>query len=569
MSKDRKNSIKRYSVLLFIFIILSILFILPLFKWHYLPFGDDMDFNVDRVLELKYNFLHFNFYPQLSTYTFRSLAYPLNVFYPWYTLIPFAFFEMIIPNHMWGFVIGFAFYAFVGLTISYVVVKKITNNEVQSFFASVCYIFSEYLSIDAFRRFDLGEFVGMIIMPIAFYGFYDVLFKGENKKSWVILGLGMSLLVLTHMLSTLIVSMCLFVLFFIFFKKVENKKMVFLNLLKSILICIGASAIFLFPFIYQNIVQYFGTKTTTISQSFYPQGFGTLIMSSLNSECQNFQYGIGVCGILILILGLIYFKKLSNLSKVLYIAGSITFFMSSTVFPWYLLDNTIISIIQFPYRLLMLTSMFYAFVGGEIIAKAIANYTNDSQHSKMFISACFLIGLIVPQIGQTQLMLQNTDSFRNGYGELKKDTGVYKKFTSFQLETYTPQNEQGACSNVYDHVAIIDGNSTKLSTKNIKSEPNSIVYTSKLVKDSHDVVLPILYYKDMFKAERNGKAATVYCSENGQLAVKSSNLGPIKISYKYNFASILGIICSLVCWVLGLILLFGNNKLGRVKNEEE
>ena len=63
MSKNRKNSIKRYSVLLFIFIILSILFILPLFKWHYLPFGDDMDFNVDRVLELKYNFLHFNFYP--------------------------------------------------------------------------------------------------------------------------------------------------------------------------------------------------------------------------------------------------------------------------------------------------------------------------------------------------------------------------------------------------------------------------------------------------------------------------------------------------------------------------
>lgn len=180
----------------------------------------------------------------------------------------------------------------------------------------------------------------------------------------------------------------------------------------------------------------------------------------------------------------------------------------------------------------------------------------------------FLIGLIVPQIGQTQLMLQNTDSFRNGYGELKKDTGVYKKFTSFQLETYTPQNEQGACSNVYDHIAIIDGNSTKLSTKNIKSEPNSIVYTSKLVKDSHDVVLPILYYKDMFKAERNGKVAKVYCSENGQLAVKSSNLGSIKISYKYNFASILGIICSLVCWVLGLMLLFRKRKLGRVKNAE-
>ena len=59
---------------------------------------------------------------------------------------------------MWGVVIAFAFYVFIGLLIAFKVVKSITKNETQAFFTAVCYIFSEYVSIDAFRRFDLGEF---------------------------------------------------------------------------------------------------------------------------------------------------------------------------------------------------------------------------------------------------------------------------------------------------------------------------------------------------------------------------------------------------------------------------
>ena len=557
MNKNRENNIKRYSLLLFIFVVLSILFILPLFKWHYLPFGDDMDFNIDRVLELKYNFMHFNFYPQLSTHTFRMGAYPLNIFYPWFTLIPFAIFEIIIPNHMWGFIIGFAFYAFIGLVISYSVVKKITCNKIQAFFASVCYIFSEYLSVNAFRRFDLGEFISMILMPVAFYGFYVMLLKPDNTKGWLILGLGMAALILTHLLSTFIISLCLFILFLVFFKKVSNKKIVLLNFVKAGLICIGCSAVFLFPFIYQSITQQFSSQASAISNSFNMQGFGTLLMSSLNAECQNFQYGIGVCGVIILIMGLIYFRKLSNLSKVLYIASCVTFAMSSTAFPWYLLDNSVFSIIQFPFRLLMLTTMFESFVGGELITKIIANYTADVKHSKLFIFLCFIVGLVLPQVAQTQLILKNTDSYRNGYGEFRKNSGVYNTYTSFRLEMYAPQNEQGACPNVYDHIAIVnDGEAVKMNKSNIKSGVNSITFDASKLNDSHEVALPVLYYKDIYKVERNGKNVEIYRSDDGQLAVNSSELGPITISYRYSPVSILGILCSLVCWILGLVLFF-------------
>ena len=75
-----KSNIKRYGLLLIIFGILSILFIFPLFKWHFLPFGDDMDFNFDRIVGLKDNLMHLNLFPQICTYTFHNCAYPLYIF---------------------------------------------------------------------------------------------------------------------------------------------------------------------------------------------------------------------------------------------------------------------------------------------------------------------------------------------------------------------------------------------------------------------------------------------------------------------------------------------------------
>lgn len=60
MKQDSKIKVRRYAMLGLIFAILSIFFIFPLFKWHFLPFGDDMDFNFDRIIGLKENLLHLN-----------------------------------------------------------------------------------------------------------------------------------------------------------------------------------------------------------------------------------------------------------------------------------------------------------------------------------------------------------------------------------------------------------------------------------------------------------------------------------------------------------------------------
>lgn len=84
---------KRYKWLqILLFIVLSFLFVLPLQKNGVIYFGDDMNYHVNRIIELIKNFKHGNLFPYIYTYTFDKVGYPLGIFYPWITLTPFAFF---------------------------------------------------------------------------------------------------------------------------------------------------------------------------------------------------------------------------------------------------------------------------------------------------------------------------------------------------------------------------------------------------------------------------------------------------------------------------------------------
>ena len=94
----------------------------------------------------------------------------------------------------------------------------------------------------------------------------------------------------------------------------------------------------------------------------------------------------------------------------------------------------------------------------------------------------------------------------------------------------------------------------------MKIQPNAITYDSADVNGSHDVFLPIIYNKFIYSASRNGKKVKIVRGQNGQLGVKSSSLGPIKISYRYNWASIIGILSSIICWGLGIYLIFNRKR---------
>lgn len=159
----QSKEVNKKVLLELLFVILSIIFVVPILFHGYI-FVDDIQFHFDRIYEISQNIKHFNLFPQLYSYSFGKIGYLLNSFYPWMTLLPFSILLNIIPNPLVAFCFGVAFYIFVGLNLTYLVFKKVPITKGQAFFTTLIYMFSGYLSVNLYRRFALGEFLGMIFL---------------------------------------------------------------------------------------------------------------------------------------------------------------------------------------------------------------------------------------------------------------------------------------------------------------------------------------------------------------------------------------------------------------------
>ena len=171
----------------------------------FIPCGDDWGYHIDRIIEISNNMRHGNFFPMMYTYTFRKIGYLLGAFYPWITLLPFAILKNLIANQVVAIALGFAFYIFISLNLTFHVSNKVFKNKLQSLLTSTIYVFSGYVLVDCYQRMALGEFLSLMFLTVAVYGFYAVFFG--NEKEWPYLAFGMSVIVLSHVLSTFITSL--------------------------------------------------------------------------------------------------------------------------------------------------------------------------------------------------------------------------------------------------------------------------------------------------------------------------------------------------------------------------
>ena len=72
-------------------------------------------------------------------------------------------------------------------------------------------LFIAYRTADAFARFALGEFLGMVFLPLIIYGLYAVMYGKE--KDWPYLALGLGKVIFSHNLSTAMDLLVVIILF--------------------------------------------------------------------------------------------------------------------------------------------------------------------------------------------------------------------------------------------------------------------------------------------------------------------------------------------------------------------
>lgn len=543
-----KKYIHRLPILVF-FMVMSLFFIFPMQIHQQIISADDLPYHMNRIRELRLNLQNGVINPQLYTYEFNGTGFLLGTFYPQLTLYPYVIFSMLLNNYVNGVYLGMAFYCFLTMLFTYITVNKIWKNNVMSISSAVIYSFSSYHTINAFTRFALGEYIAMSFLPLVLYGFYAIMFG--KKKDWPYLGLGLSAVLFSHVLSTFIYMIFLAILFILFIWKVEDKISRILELIKSVILFILSSAIWIVPFIEQELYHKY-PQPSPQNLFLNAKNMSELVISAVNNNyirvAGGGTYSIGIILLIVIMVAMVNIRKLDRTTKIIYVLGLLTFFAASNMFPWNLLMHTPIKVIQFPFRILSISTFLISVVGGQLCYIIMSNITEKKISA--FTMLIFL--LVIHYTGLYQLY--NSPASHNGDEYINNKLyvdGANKKYIWY-LDQYNTKKVINNIEDIYLKKARVNGEMKEL--KIIDSKPNEVVFKDKFLQNNKRVVLPISEYKNLH-AFQNDKELEIEESKDGFLEIINSRSGNISIKYIPSVLSRIATMVSIITWVISFIFM--------------
>lgn len=546
----KNNKAVYYVAVICSFIIMSVFFVAPFWHRNIIYFGDDLPYHIMRIHEMAANLRSGHLFTWIYTNTqqFGRIGFPLNLFYPWITAFPFAVLFNIFHDPVHAIYFGFAIYVFLTFLTMYLASYKFSRSRLVAYIASVLYVFSNYYAINAYTRFDIGEFVSMVFLPIAFYGFYAVVVG--NYQDWKYLSIGLSFIMLSHVLTTWICVNVFVLLTLVLWWFIDNKKERLLSIAKSIGLFILCTAVFVFPFLEQELYQTFGLPT----QYNLGKTVGSLsdtFMQSLNNNMLNYvdknSYNIGLSMLVVFFVGIFMYRKLSIKAKGIFLVGAITFICSTSVFPWFLMNHSPLKPIQFPARFFTIATLCLALVGGYLFKVCLSNQSRLVRYLVVLAAILTVQGVWLSSVNQFE---NSSNSYKIWhYTPENKESGIWGPM---YIEQYTPQRGQKYLKDVLKHRARIDGHTIRLKNKQIISKSNAIEYVLPKTKLNPKYVdLPMFSYRNIQAFDTYGHHLQSKVSARGTVEVNlSTQSNKVILKYNPSIIDISGIFISLITWIL-------------------
>lgn len=542
-----------------LFIGLSLLFIYPFAKTNTIFFSDDMYYHLQRITELVKNYQTGNYFVGIYTNTFGKIGYPLNLFYPWITLLPFVILCETIKDQVWAIYLGIAFYTFLTLCFTYVTTKKFGKDRTQAVFTAIIYTFCSYRTVNIFTRFALGEFLALTFLPLCVYGMYAVI-KG-NYKEWPFLAFGMSFVLLSHILSAFLYSFFLLILLILAIvnSTIQEKRARVINMIKAIIVAVLSSAIFLFPFLEQELHQKFSqpSKVDMVTQALIPTQF---LNASLNNDITRVEtgnsYNIGIILLIILIIGAFQFRKWRKEYRLLYCLSLCLLIFTTSLVPWFIIQKSPISLIQFPWRLLGIVSYLLSIVGGYEIKNLISN-------KKRILKVVIIILILMPWVASTNLLkrdMVDKNNIHYNYIVYKENKFFYSKYAKsriiplYYLDQYSPKGSKKSLDFIIRHNSLVNG---KVVKPKIKYSSNTIEYSSPKFVNHSNIVLPNYDYKNIeVLNDRNRKVKTKRLNDNRLEVVEKVGSPLLRLKYKVSTFNAFAVLISVLTWFAGTVAFF-------------
>lgn len=351
-----------------------------------------------------------------------------------------------------------------------------------------------------FPYFGFGMTAATPFIPILIYCIYKVLYL--ERLNPILLGVTVSLLVQTHVISTLVLGISSAIVVLLNIHRLRWKKL--LSFLLSILIALVLSIGYILQYLEQNRSQTFFVSWGLRDYPFPSPSI--LAAGSLADIIESYSFPLAL---VFMVLGFLLIFYLKPMSRALLVTSLILLISSSNILPWQsVLRFTFLTVFQYTTRLIYFLPAFI------LMALFMAE--------KKYLSKI----LALVQIGYFMItgplsFLPNTSNYKEKYGLIATNIEVMRTQNAQATNAYSnPQNTTYWTSgNEYfnlavNHKHVDEGiinqfiyDQSQVTISNIKQSYNRLDFDVSIVNKGTEVeiVLPRIWYKG-YVAEYSGGA---------------------------------------------------------------
>ncbi len=333
----------------------------------------DFPFHLYRIVSLAEELGNGVFPVRMHTTVNNGYSYPLSLYYGDLLLyLPAILYRCAVPLQTCYQIYTFMINALT-CVIAYACMHGMTKHRVLSLLGAALYTLSTYRLCNIYARAAMGEYTAMMFMPLVLLGIYRIC-EAERPaaRDWLPLSLGMTGIVLSHVLSTEMMAFDLVLLCLLFLRRMLKKERL-AAIVKAAALCLLLAAWFLVPFVDCFINQRVNIQTVEplIAKR------GTYLVQLLGLSVQGFGYvnkdmrgelpqtiGIALMIGAAVVLYCMYQRRKWNLTEsftfkwmnALLIVAAINLVMTLSAFPWDEMAESlgrfgnVIRSIQFPWR---------------------------------------------------------------------------------------------------------------------------------------------------------------------------------------------------------------------------
>ncbi|WP_461240940.1 hypothetical protein [Paucilactobacillus sp. N302-9] len=385
----KTNSFIRFSLWI---LLITLVVISPQLYNHSLILGGDSLFHMNRFYDTAMQIKTGNFNYFQSNYGFNQSGRIINALYgPVVAYLNGGLLWILRSWFKFQIISSILVYYIAGISM-YSLLKSAKLPEWESRIGSILYLLTPIITSWGTNQ-NFNAF-GAALMPLIFIPAFRMLSDNSQLIPSYIFAAFVSLLIQTHILSAIIGISALvpFVIAGLYFRK--NKLSFFLYLLKAVLLTclltLNITIVMLNLMKKNNLMITFPNKVMDVTAMKFSMGL---------SGFSDFGFWFSLLFIIIIVLVFILWKQLTFELKLVFTVGFFYLWISSTLFPWRIVENRIQSLqsyLQYPQRfavisyVLIIFGLFYLISENEKLKKE----NHFFEKIAVIILSCFTVGAI-------------------------------------------------------------------------------------------------------------------------------------------------------------------------------